>query len=71
MTEHYTWRIGFFVPGVAGMLTVIVATQVLPSDHAVLRDKATNLMVEPFGPKILAILKTPTAASLLFKGELS
>ena len=66
MTEHYTWRIGFFVLGAAGILTVAIATQVLRSDRAIVPHKATALAIEPFGPKILAILKTPTAASLIF-----
>jgi MFS transporter, Spinster family, sphingosine-1-phosphate transporter len=66
MTEHYSWRIGFFVLGAAGIFTVVVATGVLRRDHGVMLHQATRLTVERFGPKILAILKTPTAASLLF-----
>jgi MFS family permease len=66
MTEHYSWRTGFFVLGVAGILTMIAAMQVLRKDPAVVQHDAPNLAFEPLGPKIFAILKTPTASALLF-----
>jgi MFS family permease len=66
VTEHYTWRIGFFVLGIAGIFTAVIASQVLRTDHApVLREMPGN-SIEPFAHKILAILKTPTALALLF-----
>lgn len=66
MTEHYTWRIGFFVLGIGGILAVAIGTQLLRRDRVISPHTTTAVAIEPFGPKILAILKTPTAASLIF-----
>jgi MFS family permease len=66
MTEHYSWRIGFFLLGGAGMLIAVIALLVLRPDAPVTIASAPQLATEPPGRKILAIIKTPTALSLIF-----
>ena len=66
MTEHYSWRSGFFVLGGVGVLTALIAAQVLRRDSVVMPTGQRPVTIEAFGRKILAILKTPTAASLIF-----
>ena len=66
MTDHYSWRIGFFVLGAVGILTALLGTQILRRDTLVKLRKTAVLAVEPFIPKIIAILKTPSAVALLF-----
>lgn len=66
MTEHYTWRIGFFVLGVCGIVISVGATLILRKDAVVNLPRAPERVIEPFKKKINAILKTPTAASLMF-----
>jgi MFS family permease len=65
MTEHYTWRIGFFALGFAGILVAVVAGITLRTDSQV-ASQANQLSTEPVGQKVFAILRTPTALSLIF-----
>ena len=69
MTEHYTWRIGFFLLGGAGLLTRpslhVGATSGRPGRRHDVR--TPEVAVEPAGTKnSLPSLKTPTALSLIF-----
>ncbi len=66
MTDHYSWRIGFFVLGVAGLLVAVAAMLVLRKDQLVAVSQAQALVMEPPGQKILFIIKTPTAVALIF-----
>jgi len=66
MTEHYSWRIGFFLLGGVGVLTALVSMTVLRPDAPVTVARVPEVVTEPPGRKILAILKTPTAACLIF-----
>ncbi len=65
MTEHYTWRTGFFVLGAAGLLIAVLSMLVLRPDARV-TVHAPQAAIEPPGRKIWAIVKTPTALSLIF-----
>jgi MFS family permease len=66
MTEHYSWRTGFFLLGGAGLLTALIAMLVLRRDAPITVARTPAVVAEPPGRKILAILKTPTAACLIF-----
>jgi MFS family permease len=66
MTEHYSWRIGFFLLGGVGMLVAVISTLVLRPDAPVTIARTPVVATEPPGQKILAIIKTPTAVSLIF-----
>jgi MFS family permease len=65
MTDHYSWRIGFFVLGGAGLLMVATATIILRED-LVIAPGVLEVAIEPPGRKMLAVIKTPTAISLIF-----
>ena len=66
MTEHYTWRIGFFFLGGVGLLTAVISALVLRPDAPVTVTYVPEVATEPAGRKILAIIKTPTAVALIF-----
>jgi MFS family permease len=66
MTEHYSWRLGFFLLGGIGVLVAVVSAVVLRPDAPVTVALVPEVVTEPPGQKILAILKTPTAACLIF-----
>jgi len=66
MTEHYSWRIGFFLLGGVGMLVAVISMLVLRPDAPVTTARTPEVATEPPGQKILAIIKTPTAVSLIF-----
>ena len=66
MTEHYSWRIGFFLLGGVGVLTAVVSALVLRPDAPITVARLPEVVTEPPGRKIFAILKTPTAACLIF-----
>jgi MFS family permease len=66
MTEHYSWRIGFFVLGVAGLLVVVIGTQLLRSAPAAAVKKIITDTAESLPAKIISILHTPTALALIF-----
>jgi MFS family permease len=65
MTEHYSWRIGFFLLGGVGLLVAVIAMLVLRAD-APATDRKPEIASEPLPGKILAIIKTPSAVSLIF-----
>ncbi len=66
MTEHYSWRIGFFLLGGVGMLVAVISTLVLRPDALVAITPAQKAASEPLLDKIIAIIKTPTAVALIF-----
>jgi len=66
MTDHYTWRTGFFLLGGVGMLVAVISAFVLRRDAPVTTARTPVLAPEPPGRKILAIIKTPTALCLIF-----
>jgi MFS family permease len=65
MSDHYTWRMGFFLLGIAGMSVAGVATLVLRKDaeNVPLEEAALE---EPFRIKVAGVFKTPTARALIF-----
>jgi MFS transporter, ACS family, D-galactonate transporter len=65
VTEHYSWRIGFFELGVAGIVVALGAMLILRGDPVVVPQTKAEVM-EPFGKKICQIFGTPTARSLVF-----
>jgi MFS transporter, Spinster family, sphingosine-1-phosphate transporter len=65
MTDHYSWRTGFYLLGAIGLLVALVAIVVLRRDVIVVREAAI-VIGEPPGRKIHAVLRTPTALSLIF-----
>lgn len=66
MTEHYSWRTGFFLLGGAGVVIAVISMLVLRPDAPVSITRGPEVVAEPPGRKILAIVKTPTAVSLIF-----
>jgi MFS family permease len=76
MTEHYSWRIGFFLLGGVGLLVAVIAMLVLRADAPVTIARTQiarteivpiqEVASEPLPRKILAIIKTPSAVSLIF-----
>ena len=65
MSDHYSWRMGFFLLGIAGISVAGVATLVLRKDaeHVPLEEAALE---EPFRIKVAGVFKTPTARALIF-----
>jgi MFS family permease len=65
MSDHYSWRTGFFALGVVGVIIAILAAIILRRDHVVVtREEASAL--EPFWRKIVGVVQTPTARALIF-----
>ena len=64
MAEHYSWRTGFFLLGGAGVVIAVIVRLILRVPLSITR--GPEVVAEPPGPKIVAILKTPTAVSLIF-----
>jgi len=65
MTDHYSWRIGFFVLGGVGLSMAVPAALVLRED-VVVAPSVREVVIEPPGQKMVAILRTGTALSLIF-----
>jgi MFS family permease len=66
MTEHYSWRVGFFFLGGIGVLIALFSMLVLRPDAPVATRRTPQAILEPPGLKILAVIKTPTAVCLIF-----
>jgi|HubBroStandDraft_4_1064222.scaffolds.fasta_scaffold12690_2 MFS family permease len=65
MSEHYSWRMGFFGLGAVGIIVAILAAIILRPDHvAIAREQAAA--IEPFWRKIVGVVQTRTARSLIF-----
>jgi MFS family permease len=65
MTEHYSWRIGFFLLGGAGIFIAVLSLLVLRPEGSIV-ESGTIVTTEPALGKIRAILGTPTAVALIF-----
>lgn len=66
MTEHSTWRAGFFLLGGIGLLTALISALVLRPDVSVTPAYVPTQAIESAAKKARAILKTQTAACLIF-----
>jgi MFS family permease len=66
MTEHYSWRIGFFLLGGVGLLIAVVSMLVLRPDKPVAVARGPEAASGQRGQKMFAVLTTPTAVSLIF-----
>ena len=65
MTEHYSWRIGFFLLGAAGIIVALGAALFLRKDPVLLPESKASAF-QGLGKGALEILKRPTARSLIF-----
>jgi MFS family permease len=70
MGDHYSWRMGFYILGVVGILVALLLIAFLCDNPATTAERRTQGAVEipreRFDWKIVAILKTPTAACMVF-----
>jgi MFS transporter, Spinster family, sphingosine-1-phosphate transporter len=68
--DHYSWRTGFFILGVVGLLVALILIAFLrdsaPSTEGPSVWRTEEVPPERLGRKILAILSTPTAACVVF-----
>jgi MFS family permease len=64
MSDHYSWRVGFFGLGAVGIIVAILAAIILRRDQVIAREEAPAL--EPFWRKIKGVVQTPTARALIF-----
>ncbi len=65
MSEHYTWRMGFFGLGAAGLAVALVARLLLRKDSLLEIQPAAQVR-EPITRKIADVLSIPTARTLVF-----
>ncbi len=65
MSDHYSWRMGFFGLGIAGLGVALVAAFVLRKEQSPIALQA-KIIHEPFRTKVLCVLATPTARALIF-----
>ncbi len=72
MGDHYSWRMGFYILGVAGLMVALILLAFLPNrpGSAVepLPGQGRGGGHEPPLPKMAAVLRTPTAACVIFLG---
>jgi MFS transporter, Spinster family, sphingosine-1-phosphate transporter len=64
MSEHYSWRVGFFLLGIIGIVVAVLAAILLRRDHVVTLEE--GFAPEPFWRKMVAVVQTPTARALIF-----
>jgi MFS family permease len=65
MSDHYSWRMGFFLLGIAGIAVAGFALLILRKDTISISPGETGNS-EPFGRKVSGVLNTATARSLIF-----
>ena len=65
MAEHFSWRIGFFGLGAAG-LAVALAARLLLREDSVLAVASSSSRHERIGDRISGVLRVPTARALIF-----
>jgi predicted MFS family arabinose efflux permease len=70
MGDHYSWRTGFYILGVVGILVALILLAFLRDNPATTAERraqgAEEIPPERFDRKVVAILKTPTAACVVF-----
>lgn len=70
MADHYSWRMSFYLLGIAGVLLGLLVWKLLPAAPRVLTGPLTSPLEVHSGEsifrKIRAILGTPTAACMIF-----
>ena len=65
MTEHFSWRAGFFGLGAAGVAVALIASVLLRADPPMEREPRAPTR-EPIGRKMREVLRTRTARALIF-----
>jgi MFS family permease len=65
MTEHFSWRIGFFALGAAGTIVALAATVILKKEPVAIPQTVKHV-TEPLVLKIREILRVPTVRALVF-----
>jgi len=69
MGDHYSWRAGFFVLGIVGLVVALALVAFLPNRPAstieLTRRQANGFLHEPPRRKIAAIMCTPTAVCVV------
>lgn len=65
MSDHYSWRMGFFLLGAAGIVIAALGQTVLRKDRIVIT-RGQAVALEPFGGKVAGVLKSRTACALIF-----
>jgi MFS family permease len=70
MGDHYSWRTGFYLLGLVGVLVAVILAALLresaPSWRETTSAAGNESSSEPLGQKFAAILSTPTAACVIF-----
>jgi sugar phosphate permease len=70
MGEHHSWRTGFYILGVVGIFLAVVLVALLRNNPVTIAEGraegSATIPRERFDRKVLAILKTPTAACMVF-----
>ena len=70
MADHYTWRLGFYILGVVGVLVALILIALLRDHPNAALEKVTSsgevIPRERIDLKMAAVLKTPTAACMIF-----
>ena len=67
MTDHYSWRLGFFWLGGIGLLVALLSMAILPTDSIVVSTpREPEFTREEAQSKIFAVFKSRTALSLIF-----
>jgi MFS family permease len=65
MSDHYSWRTGFFLLGIVGIVVAVVAMLVLRKDTVVVPQEG-DIALEPFSKKVAGVLQTRTGRALIF-----
>ena len=67
MSDHYSWRTGFFLLGAAGMAVAGFAILILRKDgSAGITPENASTAMEPFLQKVAGVWRTSTARALIF-----
>ncbi len=66
MTDHYSWRIGFYWLGGLGLLVAFLSMAALPNDTVTASTRGPEPAGEDARQKISAILKSRTSLALIF-----
>jgi MFS family permease len=70
MGDHYSWRTGFYILGVVGIFVALILVALLHDNPDTMAERRAQrseaILQERFDRKVMAILKTPTAACMVF-----